>query len=209
MSDDTYRLHLSEAAADEWRNKGPLTWVTQDERRVAAREGARRMEIYAPGARLLHAIDLIPAGVRPLPFVQDDGGRAAAGFRGEASDCVTRAIAIATGRPYAEIYRMVNETAKRERPGAKHRKGKRSSARSGVFKPTARRLMDTLGWKWVPTMLVGQGAKVHLRQGELPSGRLVVAVSRHLCAVIDGVVHDTDDPCRGGMRCVYGYWRAP
>ena len=30
-----------------------------------------------------------------LPWVYDDGGRAAAGFKGEAGDCGTRAVAIA------------------------------------------------------------------------------------------------------------------
>jgi len=24
--------------------------------------------------------------------------------------------------------------------------------------------------------------------------------------VLDGVIHDTHDPSRGGRRCVYGYW---
>jgi hypothetical protein len=57
-------------------------------------------------------------------------------------------------------------------------------------------------------MQVGSGTKVHLRDGELPMGRLVVAVSNHVTAVIDGVVHDTHDPSRGGTRAVYGYWCA-
>jgi len=35
-------------------------------------------------------------------FVRDDGGRAAAGREGDAGDCVTRAIAIATGIPYRD-----------------------------------------------------------------------------------------------------------
>jgi hypothetical protein len=61
---------------------------------------------------------------------------------------------------------------------------------------------------WTATMLIGSGCKVHLRSGELPSGRLIVAVSKHLCAVIDGVLHDTHDCSRGGRRCVYGYWTA-
>jgi hypothetical protein len=30
-----------------------------------------------------------------------------------------------------------------------------------------------------------------------------------LCAVIDGVIHDTFNPSRGGSRCVYGYWVFP
>jgi hypothetical protein len=68
---------------------------------------------------------------------------------------------------------------------------------------------------------------------ELPAGRLVVSVSKHYTAVLDGVIHDTHDPQRdasvvrpdrgeplaagerrvpGGQvvktarRCVYGYW---
>ena len=37
-------------------------------------------------------------------------------------------------------------------------------------------------------------------------GRLVVSLSRHWTAVIDGVIFDTHDPSRRGTRCVYGYW---
>jgi hypothetical protein len=55
-------------------------------------------------------------------------------------------------------------------------------------------------------MFIGQGCKVHLREGELPMGRLVVNLSKHFTAVIDGVVYDTHDPTRDGTRCVYGYW---
>jgi hypothetical protein len=40
-------------------------------------------------------------------------------------------------------------------------------------------------------MEIGHGAKVHLRERELPSGRLIVKCSRHLTAVIEGVIHDT------------------
>jgi hypothetical protein len=39
-----------------------------------------------------------------MTFKFNDGGRAAAGFKGKAVDCVCRAIAIATGKPYAEVY---------------------------------------------------------------------------------------------------------
>lgn len=50
---------------------------------------------------------------------------------------------------------------------------------------------------------------MHLRASELPAGRLIVAVSKHLTCVIDGVIYDTHDPSRGGTRCVYGYFTAP
>lgn len=138
-----------------------------------------------------------------MKFVIDDGGRAAAGFRGQTGDCVCRAIAIAAERPYAEVYAALNGAADRERP---RRGKKRSSARTGVHKVTIRRYLTDLGWHWVPTMQIGSGCKVHLCGGELPSGRLIVSVSRHLVAVIDGVVHDTHDPSRDGTRCVYGYF---
>lgn len=82
--------------------------------------------------------------------------------------------------------------------------------------------MARLGFVWTPTMSIGSGCKVHLVAGELPMGRLVVRVSKHVTAVIDGVVHDTFDPQSSTMwfgtdgnlertseRCVYGYWTAP
>jgi hypothetical protein len=144
--------------------------------------------------------------ILPLPLVYDDGGRQAAGFKGEADDCVTRSIAIATAQPYLEVYGALNQEAKRERPRAK---GRRSSARTGMFKSTYRRYLERLGWRWQPTMQIGGGCQVHLRVGELPPGRLLVQVSRHLTAVINGVIHDTHDPGRGGTRCVYGIWRPP
>jgi hypothetical protein len=58
-------------------------------------------------------------------------------------------------------------------------------------------------------MMIGTGCTVHLRSDELPGGRLIVALSRHWCAVIDGVIHDLYDCSRGGTRCVYGYWWHP
>jgi hypothetical protein len=116
---------------------------------------------------------------------------------------VTRAVAIATGKPYREVYDELNQLAKRERP----RNGRsRTSARNGISKATTRRYMEQAGYRWVPTMEVGSGCQVHLDARELPGGCLVVSVSKHLVAVIDGVVRDTADPTRGGSRCVYGYW---
>jgi hypothetical protein len=38
-------------------------------------------------------------------------------------------------------------------------------------------------------------------------GKLVVSLSRHYAAVIDGVIRDTHDCSRDGNRCVYGYWQ--
>lgn len=141
-----------------------------------------------------------------MNYVYDDGGRAAAGYKGTAGDCCCRAIAIATGMPYQEVYDLINRYGKAERMTKKIRAHGRSTARGGVWKETARKIMTDLGWKWHPTMQVGQGCKVHLKPEELPTGNLMCLLSRHYVAVIDGVVHDTYDSTRDGTRCVYGYF---
>lgn len=172
-----------------------------------------------------------------MKFIRTDGGREAAGHRGKAGDCVCRAIAIASGAPYAEVYAALAEGTGSQR--ATKRQGKRAaSARNGIN--TGRKwfkdYMRSLGFEWTPTMLIGQGCKVHLADEELPLGRLVVCVSGHYTAVIDGVIHDTFDPQREiamfrqfpgwqtatlkageqrnqngiftiSRRCVYGYWK--
>jgi hypothetical protein len=139
-----------------------------------------------------------------MKWVYDDGGRADAGFKGNAGDCVARSISIATETPYREVYDLINLCSQGERTGV--RKRGKSSAKSGVYKKTIRKVMARLGWTWVPTMQIGSGCTVHLRDGDLPGGRLVVSVTKHVTAVIDGVVRDTHDPSRGGNRCVYGYF---
>ena len=142
-----------------------------------------------------------------MRWVYDDGGRKAAGYRGETGDCVVRAVAIATDQPYQVVYDALSRGTQSERR-SKWNKTRRSSARNGVH--TSRRwfkdYMRTLGWTWTPTMGIGTGCQVHLRTEELPHGRLIVALSRHYAAVIDGVLRDLSDCSRGGMRCVYGYY---
>jgi hypothetical protein len=139
----------------------------------------------------------------------NDGGRSQAGFKGDAGDCLVRAIAIATDTPYQKIYDLVNSYGKKERPKKSWRNIKRkSSARTGVYKDTARKIFADLGWVWVPTMTIGSGCKVHLKAEELPSGKIVCNVSKHYTAVVDGIINDTFDCSRGGERCVYGYWKS-
>ena len=142
-----------------------------------------------------------------MKFQFNDGGRAAEGFRHKkhCGDCVCRAIAIATQRPYSEIYDLILHYAKHERMGK--RKRKLSDPEKGVGRYTHSRVMSLLGWEWVPTMGIGTGCKVHLCADELPAGRIVVDVSHHFTAVVDGVINDTYDPSRGGTRSVYGYYR--
>lgn len=139
-----------------------------------------------------------------MKFVYSDGGRSNYFEAKNVGDCVCRAICNATGKDYKEVYNALQKLAKVERT-AKH-PGKRSSARNGVYKDTRRKYIESLGWVWHPTMTIGSGCKTHLRADELPSGTLIVSVSKHLTCVKDGVLYDTYDCSRDGTRCVYGYY---
>jgi hypothetical protein len=133
-------------------------------------------------------------------FIYDDGGRRAAGFKGDAGDCVCRAIAIATGKPYREVYdRLAEGNLKQRRT---HRSGKSANKRSASDGISTKRLWFKdymqleLGFRWVPTMKIGSGTTIHLDAAELPKGRLIVVVSKRYTTMIDGVIHDTHDPRR-------------
>ena len=142
-----------------------------------------------------------------IGFTYDDGGRAAAGYKRMTGDCVVRAISIAAQRPYQEVYDEIGIACQKERRSK--RRSRKSHPRTGVHKATIKRYLEEHGWSWVPTMAIGSGAKVHLRANELPGGRIIVSLSKHVAAVIDGMVHDLYLDDRDGTRCVYGYWLAP
>lgn len=166
--------------------------------------------------------------------IYNDGGRSSAGYKGTAGDCVARSIAIASGKPYQEIYDALAKGNAKQRISKRQRlkiqndyaaKGLsfdtpeyKAYVKSRTRKQTAahginttrqwfKDYMNSLGFTWVPTMKIGQGCTVHLKQNELPMGRLVVNVSKHYTAVINGVIHDTFDCSRNETRCVYGYYR--
>lgn len=165
-------------------------------------------------------------------FEYNDGGRTDAGFRGNAGDCVVRAVAIATEQDYMQVYKDLGDGCRSQR--LTKRSSRKASARSGVNvkRKWFKDYMAALGWEWTPTMFIGSGCRVHLTDNELPTGRLIVSVSKHYTTVINGVVHDTHDPQRNAhvtefgatrdlkpgewrtengihsiqRRCVYGYW---
>jgi len=145
-----------------------------------------------------------------MNFKINDGGRAAAGYKGLTGDCVCRAICNASGLPYQQVYvALANGNATQKKGKTKRSKDGVKTAARGIN--TKRKwfkdFMQSLGFTWTPTMLIGSGCKVHLRDGELPMGNLVVTVSGHYTCVIDNILIDTYDCSRGGNRCVYGYWK--
>lgn len=129
-----------------------------------------------------------------LKFQLNDGGRSSYFQATSVGDCVTRAVAIVTGKDYKQVYDEIAELVG-------------YSPRNGISGNDDRKVMSHFGGRWVPKMSIGSGCKCHLRAGEIPmKGRLVCSVSKHVVAVIDGTIHDTFDCSREGNRCVYGYW---
>jgi hypothetical protein len=157
------------------------------------------MSLQTGTGRLLRVI----RPVRRLPWAYDDGGRLRAGFPYAAGDCICRAVAIASGRPYREVYDELNDLAVTFDDG----RFAGASASTGLPREIFRHYLTQAGWTWHPVMGIGTGCTMHLRAGEVPmTGRIIARVSQHLCAVIDGTIRDTSDPSRGGTRCVYGYF---
>jgi hypothetical protein len=147
-------------------------------------------------------------------FVKDDGGRAAAGFTGHADDCVTRAIAIATGKSYAEVYDDLCDKLRSFKPRSRTRYAKavarkiaRGSGHNGttprrsVNKLIYRPYLEALGWRYVTALC-------NTTWLELPHDRPLIVItnpSRHLVAVVHGRIFDTWD-CATKYKTVLGYF---
>lgn len=128
-----------------------------------------------------------------MTYIYNDGGRKLSGFKGEAKDCACRAISIALGIPYADVY---NELAK-----ANKLSGGKRSARNGMPTIISTNFLMERGWRWTSApQFDGRKAKAK----DLPKGIFIARQAKHLVAVIDGVPHDTWD---SSNKMIYGYWR--
>jgi hypothetical protein len=198
-------------------------------RRCARFDGVPNQETIEAVCRTVDAWNELHSSMvatkdRLCRFVKDDGGREASGIaqdprrKNETGDCVTRAIAIATGKPYREVHDALTVgTVRHLYAGgdSRHPEWSKHARRRGgvcVFDPDHGcadgvwvPYLESLGWRRVST----EGQKVRLRADELPLGRLVVQIRRHLVAVIDGVIHDTFNSGDEGRVRVKGYWSAP
>lgn len=157
-------------------------------------------------------------GTATMKVIYNDGGRASAGYKGKSGDCVVRSIAIATQQSYQTVYDELYNLNSKFMESSRSKVAKRirktnGTPRNGNFKDIYRPYLESLGWKWVPTMTIGSGCRVHLCEGELPSGIVIAKITKHLVTIIDNVIHDTFNPQRVTIqedkiihRCVYGYF---
>lgn len=110
-----------------------------------------------------------------LDYTFNDGGRSR--YReGSAGDCVTRAISIATGIDYDKVWRALKQL------GCK-------SPDEGCHKRVWSKYLKTLGFKWVSCKGRGRTNQEHVPT----QGVVILRQRRHLCAVVDGTLHDTHE----------------
>lgn len=152
-----------------------------------------------------------------MNFVYATGGREKYFKADKVGDCVTRAIANATGKDYLEVYNRLKEMCKSNKKYA-NESGK--LVRNGVPMPIVKKYLEKeLGWSW-HGINRGAGESLHLTEDELPAGNLIISISKHLTNVRDGVIYDTyncsvkvyrdydGNLIRNDRRTVYGYWTA-
>jgi hypothetical protein len=127
-----------------------------------------------------------------MGHVWDDGGRAACGFVGLTGDCVPRAIAIATGIRYRDVYEKLGKQCAK-------------SPRLGVDTETAAAFLRERGWD--RTM----GLERPFEPDDLPMGVVIVHIAKwngrspHFCTMVDRVIHDTWDPSDDEYT-IKSYW---
>lgn len=130
-----------------------------------------------------------------MEFTYNDGGRQAAGYKTVArGDCAPRAIAIALDLPYkkvlADLYELGGNGYGRSHPS------------QGTSTTIITRYLKSKGWKYVEV-----DQTLRFRRDNLPKRkRMIVAIQRHVVAVIDGVLHDTWESTKNGEALVLGYW---
>lgn len=129
-----------------------------------------------------------------MKTIYDDGGRSKYFKAQNVGDCAVRAIAIAADLDYLQVYNDLKKL------------NKGLSCRNGTPPKITKAYLKQLGYTWIPTMTIGSGWRVHLKEDELPKGTLIVRLSGHIACIKDGVLYDTHDCSRDGTRCVYGIW---
>lgn len=129
-----------------------------------------------------------------IEYRYDDGGRAAAGFKGHTGDCVVRAIAILTGVPYADIYRRV-AAAMRHGGYSASGNGYRQKPRRGLRpRMSARRIQNLVKTSYgLRRVNLGCGPRPTYTEAWLLHGDCLVGTARHISAIIDETLRDTFD----------------
>lgn len=132
-------------------------------------------------------------------WIYNDGGRAQAGYKGTAKDCVARSIAIATGESYKSVYKALADMMSAH--------GYSRSARNSIPTSICKKYLEAQGFEYIDATPLGAEQGTTFDKAQLPMrGTIILHMKRHVCAVIDGVINDTYESTEAGTRPVFGYW---
>lgn len=126
-------------------------------------------------------------------WVYNDGGRSEAGYKSTAADCVVRAVAIVMEIPYKVIYEDLRHFLSSR--GA-------DSPRNGVSYEHLQRYLGQLGFRYKAI----EGKHITLHRDELPKGKVIADLPRHVTAVLDGIINDAYNPNEKKNQQLLGYW---
>lgn len=133
-------------------------------------------------------------------FKYNDGGRSNYFKATGVGDCCTRAIAIATGKDYKEVYNDLKKLNKGQ------------SCRNGTPNRVWKKYLESLGWYPLKGIMgAGTGIQYHVCSRDLEYLNqeypvMIIRVSKHLTTVKDHMLQDTFDCSRGGERGIYQVW---
>ena len=135
-----------------------------------------------------------------MNFVYNDGGRSNYFKATGVGDCAVRAIAIAAELDYKKVYDDLKEL------------NFGRSCRNGTPKTVDSKYLKRLGWVKLKNICgIGVGIRYHLNDYDLKPffkkyPRMVLQVSKHLTAIVNGELNDTYDCSRDGERAIYAIW---
>ena len=133
-----------------------------------------------------------------IGYRYDDGGRRAAGYRGDTGDCVVRAIAICAGKDYKAVYLTMAEHMRRNGYAAsgnayatseRRRKAPRRRGQLRV-KDVQDRVLEVHGFRKVrlPSGVRPTFTEAHERYGDC-----IVGTTKHMAAIVGGALRDIWD----------------
>ena len=148
-----------------------------------------------------------------LEYHYNDGGRAAAGFRGKTGDCLVRAVAIATGLPYRDVYHTVSSTMKKHgyRASGNVYLQTQELRKPGMLRVGAVQRLVLKDYGFVKVSLP-PGPRPTYTQAFQQFGTCIVSTNGHVATLMDGALQDTFDgrtydyPTVAGERKARSVW---
>lgn len=126
-------------------------------------------------------------------YIYNDGGRAEAGYKGDAGDCGVRATCIATGQSYRKTYNEINRAAKNVDSS--------SRSRTGISTYLLNKYLKCFGFEMTKSPF-----NTRVSNSLFKTGTFIIHTSHHYIACINGVFYDTHDGTKQGRANVLDYW---